>query len=103
VIGMSDSDKLRDRATRLFALALKARDYGFSSADDLAELANEALAPSGRNGPARPRQCTSSRSGNAASAGRSTATAATATGATAVQEGIGTRLFPIEPKSDQGE
>jgi hypothetical protein len=41
---MSDSDKLRERATRLFALALKARDHGFSSADDLADLANEALA-----------------------------------------------------------
>jgi hypothetical protein len=41
---MSDSAKLRDRATRLFALALKARDYGFSSADDLVDLANEALA-----------------------------------------------------------
>jgi hypothetical protein len=41
---MSDSDKLRDRATRLFALALKARDYGFRSAEDLANLASEALA-----------------------------------------------------------
>jgi hypothetical protein len=41
---MKDADQLRDRATRLFALALKARDYGFSSADDLADLANEALA-----------------------------------------------------------
>jgi hypothetical protein len=41
---MSDSDKLRDRATRLFALALKARDHGFRSADDLADLASEALA-----------------------------------------------------------
>jgi hypothetical protein len=41
---MSDSDKLRDRATRLFALALKARDHGFSSADDLADLASKALA-----------------------------------------------------------
>jgi hypothetical protein len=41
---MKDADQLRDRATRLFALALKAHDYGFSSADDLADLANEALA-----------------------------------------------------------
>ena len=39
---MKDADQLRDRATRLFALALKARDYGFSAADDLADLANEA-------------------------------------------------------------
>jgi hypothetical protein len=41
---MADSDKLRDRATRLFALALKAREQGFRSADDLAALASEALA-----------------------------------------------------------
>jgi hypothetical protein len=41
---MKDADQLRERATRLFALALKARDYGFSPADDLADLANEALA-----------------------------------------------------------
>ena len=41
---MSDSDKLRDGATRLLALALNAREQGFSSANELADLANEALA-----------------------------------------------------------
>jgi hypothetical protein len=40
----TDSDKLRDRATRLFAMALNAREQGFGSADNLADLANEALA-----------------------------------------------------------
>ena len=43
-MAMPDSDKLRDRASRLFAMVLKARDQGFSCADDLADLANEALA-----------------------------------------------------------
>jgi hypothetical protein len=38
----TDSDKLRDRATRLFAMALNAREQGFGSADT--DLANEALA-----------------------------------------------------------
>jgi hypothetical protein len=41
---MSDADQLRDRATQLFALALKAREQGFRSADELANLASEALA-----------------------------------------------------------
>ena len=43
-IAMSDSDKLRDRAARLFALALQARERGYVSADELAKLASEALA-----------------------------------------------------------
>jgi len=41
---MSDSDQLRDRATRLFAMALKARETGFASAEELEKLASEALA-----------------------------------------------------------
>jgi hypothetical protein len=41
---MPDSDKLRDRATRLFAMALKACETGFTSAEDLEKLASEALA-----------------------------------------------------------
>jgi hypothetical protein len=44
VIGLSDSDKLRDRATRLFAIVLNAREQGLGAADDLVDLANEALA-----------------------------------------------------------
>jgi hypothetical protein len=44
IFAMPDSDKLRDSATRLFAMVLKARDHGFSCADDLADLANKALA-----------------------------------------------------------
>jgi hypothetical protein len=41
---MSDSEKLRDRATRLFAMALKARETGFASGPELEKLASEALA-----------------------------------------------------------
>ena len=41
---MPDSDKLRDRATRLFAMALKARETGFVSGAELEQLASEALA-----------------------------------------------------------
>jgi hypothetical protein len=41
---MSDSDKLRDRATRLFAMALKARETRFVSATELENLASQALA-----------------------------------------------------------
>jgi hypothetical protein len=41
---MSDSDKLRARATQLFALALKGRETGFSSSAELEKLASEALA-----------------------------------------------------------
>jgi cellobiose-specific phosphotransferase system component IIA len=41
---MSDADQLRDRATRLLALALKARDNGhFEYADELTQLASEAF------------------------------------------------------------
>jgi hypothetical protein len=40
---MSDSDKLRHRAIRLFAMVLNAREQGFGSADRLADLAHEAL------------------------------------------------------------
>jgi hypothetical protein len=43
---MDASDKLRDRAARLFALALTAREGGMSTAvqiDDITDLANEAL------------------------------------------------------------
>jgi hypothetical protein len=41
---MPDSDKLRDRATRLFAMALKARETGFAAGAELEKLASEALA-----------------------------------------------------------
>jgi hypothetical protein len=41
---MSDADQLRDRATRLLALALKARDDGHPQyADELTQLAFEAF------------------------------------------------------------
>jgi hypothetical protein len=41
---MSDADQLRDRATRLLALALKARDNGHPQyADELTQLASEAF------------------------------------------------------------
>jgi hypothetical protein len=41
---MSDADQLRDRATRLLALALKARDDGHPQyADELTQLASEAF------------------------------------------------------------
>ena len=40
---MSDSDNLRHRAIRLFAMVLNAREQGFGSADRLADLAHEAL------------------------------------------------------------
>ena len=41
---MSDVDQLRDRATRLLALALKARDDGHTHyADELTQLASEAF------------------------------------------------------------
>jgi hypothetical protein len=41
---MPESDKLRDRATQLFAMALKARETGFASAAELEKLGAEALA-----------------------------------------------------------
>jgi hypothetical protein len=41
---MADADKLRDRATRLFALARKARDSGLREyANELTQLASEAF------------------------------------------------------------
>ena len=41
---MTDADRLRDRATRLLALALKARDDGHPQyADELTQLASEAF------------------------------------------------------------
>jgi hypothetical protein len=44
MIGMSDADQLRERATRLLALALKARDDGHPQyADELTQLASEAF------------------------------------------------------------
>ena len=41
---MSDSDKLRKRASQLFAMALKARETGFAAATELEKLASESLA-----------------------------------------------------------
>jgi hypothetical protein len=41
---MPESDKLRNRATQLFAMALKARETGFASAAELEKLGAEALA-----------------------------------------------------------
>jgi hypothetical protein len=43
-LAVSESDKLRDRAVRLFAMVFNAHERGLGSADHLAELANEALA-----------------------------------------------------------
>jgi len=41
---MSGADQLRNRATRLVALALKARDNGlYEYADELTQLASEAF------------------------------------------------------------
>jgi hypothetical protein len=41
---MSDAEQLRNRATRLFALALKVREQGITAySDELATLASEAL------------------------------------------------------------
>jgi hypothetical protein len=41
---MSDADQLRNRATRLLALALEARDNGLSEyANELTQLASEAF------------------------------------------------------------
>jgi len=43
-LGMKDSDRLRDRAIRLFALALKAKENGNDLfADQLTLMANEVL------------------------------------------------------------
>jgi hypothetical protein len=63
---MSDADQLRDRATRLLALALKARDDGHSHcADELTQLASEAFdqatdmerrSPNSENSPLQPAQ-----------------------------------------------
>jgi hypothetical protein len=41
---IDDVSRIRDRATRLFALALQAREQGHASADKLAKLAHETLA-----------------------------------------------------------
>jgi hypothetical protein len=40
---MADPDKLRQRATRLLALALNAREQGITSASELEELAHEGI------------------------------------------------------------
>jgi hypothetical protein len=41
---MSDADKLRDRATRLLAIARTARDHGLHEyADELTKFASEAF------------------------------------------------------------
>ena len=41
---MDDVARIRDRATRLFALALQAREQGHTNADELTKLAHETLA-----------------------------------------------------------
>jgi hypothetical protein len=41
---MDDVSRIRDRATRLFALALQAREEGHANADELTKLAHETLA-----------------------------------------------------------
>jgi hypothetical protein len=41
---VSDSDRLRDRATQLFAMALRAREQGSVSADEIEKLAQEGMA-----------------------------------------------------------
>jgi hypothetical protein len=41
---MDDAAQVRDRAVRLFALALQARERGYTSASELERLANETMA-----------------------------------------------------------
>jgi hypothetical protein len=41
---MDDISRIRGRATRLFALALQAREEGRANADELTKLAHETLA-----------------------------------------------------------
>jgi hypothetical protein len=41
---MEDAARVRDRAVRLYALALQARERGYTSASELERLANEAMA-----------------------------------------------------------
>jgi hypothetical protein len=44
MMALPDSDKLRDRATQLLAMALKARETGLAAAAEFEKLASEALA-----------------------------------------------------------
>lgn len=41
---MDDVSRIRDRATRLFALALRAREQNLDNAEELTTLAHETLA-----------------------------------------------------------
>ena len=41
---MDDAAQVRERAVRLFALALQARERGYTSASELERLANETMA-----------------------------------------------------------
>jgi hypothetical protein len=41
---MDDAARVRERAVRLYALALQARERGYTSASELERLANEAMA-----------------------------------------------------------
>ena len=41
---MDDAARVRERAVRLYALALQARERGYTSAGELEGLANEAMA-----------------------------------------------------------
>jgi hypothetical protein len=41
---MDDAAEVRDRAVRLYALALQARERGYTSAGELERLANETMA-----------------------------------------------------------
>jgi hypothetical protein len=41
---MDDAARVRERAVRLYALALQARDRGYTSASELERLANETMA-----------------------------------------------------------
>ena len=40
---MDEANQLRERAAKLFALALQAREHGFVSANELIKLADESL------------------------------------------------------------
>jgi hypothetical protein len=40
---MDDAARVRERAVRLYALALQARERGYTSADELERLANERM------------------------------------------------------------
>jgi hypothetical protein len=43
IVGLDDAAQLRERAVRFYALALQARERGYTSASELERLANETM------------------------------------------------------------